>query len=209
VRNAHRGGVICVLYRRAPPIVLKADHVRINRTVHGRINRIQNSFAVFKDVIVPKTDNFEALPFQPLGPRFIPCGSASARVLRSIDLDHEAQCETGKVSNIWPYRHLTAKVRAGGRQLAKHFPQSHLCARRIGAKPARDKASRCLLNPRRGHRSPHPARFASDPPPPGRVLGYSANPPFASDPPSFSGNQTHGGSPSQRLMRAVAERLFC
>lgn len=192
MRHAHRGGVIL---DRSASLVLEADRLSVDRTVHGGVNRIQNGFAVVDDVVVPETENLEALAFQPLGPRLIPGCSASQRVVRSVDLDDEARCQAGKISNVRPYRHLTAKVGAGHRQLAKHLPQANLCAGFAGAKPARGEASRFVYGPQRSHRSPHPARFASDPPPPGEGKRTCREP-------------AHSGRPSALLGRRAIERAF-
>src|SRR5580704_2871036 len=83
-------------------------------------NRGQNSFAIGKDVVVPKPHDQKVISRKPVITALI---AARIRVLPTISFDDHAQFITNEISDKRAYRRLPAKLEARKTTVPQREPQ--------------------------------------------------------------------------------------
>ena len=95
-------------------------------------NSRQNTLNIRQHIVVPEANYTKALRFQPVGP----CGISRIGMLATVHFDDQPRISTQEVSNVAPYRHLSAELCACQLPIAQVLPQLALRIGRIAAQAA-------------------------------------------------------------------------
>jgi len=115
-------------------------------------NGFAHPIGLGEHLVVPETDNFEALAFQERGALGIVRHALG--MLRAINLDDQHGIETDEIDDVRPNRFLPPKLPAEERASAQVLPQqrlrfggvvSHLTAQRLGIGGASDRLVQTII----------------------------------------------------------------
>jgi hypothetical protein len=169
--RCRRGGV--QLSRHAP--VFQWADLSLARSVQFNVNSFEHSVQIARYFRVPESDDSVSLPLKPKLPIAVTLSILIIVVMPAVEFDDQTLGGAEEIYHIATDWSLTPEVCAVCRQFFQRTPQDALVRCRIGSQFVRCCSADRRCDHFRG--SPHPARCASDPPPPGEGKN-SARPQF-------------------------------
>jgi hypothetical protein len=102
-----------------------------SRSVKRRIDCLQNSLGVLRNIVVPEAKDPIPLRFEPFRPLPIANKARPLAMLRAVNLDNESGRWARKIDDETPNRHLPSEMRAACLDLLQGTPKASLRISRI------------------------------------------------------------------------------